>query len=861
MRGAFLFFVFLGISHTRWYDLGSRRVEILADDIIRVFHPSNEHVEPDINLMQDPRAQFPATNVVGPSNTSNGQTLATDRIKITWLRKDDRIIFSDNAGNKILEEGTYEFTPKIDMNESTHSYLQNFLVDPKSAVYGGGLHQNNILNYRNTPMNLIQYISEAVVPFFTSTDGWGLLVHNYGALSLNPCNQEIDLKLTNRKIKFDEAFGNFRHPYWKNAEYAYVLTSNFTSGKEGFYYFSVTEHPGEPHWARTQLFTINLNNETVAKYHDDNGASVIANRVFLQANTHYQIELIHSATNPLLCVRYPNQPDFTIGASIGDAVDYYFVHGPEMDRQVVNYQRITGAAPLYAKWAYGFWQCKEHYASQKELLDAASNFRKIKFPIDNIVQDWRYWGDLQWGPHWDFTNYSDPAQMVRTLHEENIHFMVSVWPKFDPSTEFYNEFKLHKWLIGKSNQYDATNADARHLYYTYSNISMFSIGVDGLWMDASEASSLPNVNNTLSIGSGNRFMNPYSLLTTQSIFDGFSKDYPDKRLFILTRSSFAGQQRNMATVWTGDISANWPTFSRQVANSINYAASGIPYWSEDIGGFVREPDTWTNPEYRELLTRWFQFGAFTPIFRIHGTGPSTEVWHFGETTMKNMNITNNLRYRFLPYIYSLAAKIFFEGGLMQRHLSFDYPADEKVYKINDQFMFGSDLLVAPITSPGGKREIYLPHDIWFDFWTGKVGKGGQVISVTHDCTTMPLFVREGSILYLGPFQQWSTQIPITELEVRVYSDPQSGSNAESSFYDDDGETNKYKNGDYKQIGMKWENGCFRALPTGKLEFKLTLNVIFVAPGKGIGLKVAQKYDIVLEYTGKPVGRDLNGKAC
>ncbi|MCK5737703.1 DUF5110 domain-containing protein [bacterium] len=412
-------------------------------------------------------------------------------------------------------------------------------------------------------------------------------------------------------------------------------------------------------------------------------------------------------------------------SEVGEAVDYYFVGGSCPDEAIAGYRHLTGAAPLLPKWAYGYQQSKERYVSRDDLLETVREYRNRKIPLDLIIQDWRYWGDNDhWSSmEWDETIFPKPAEMTQILHDElHTKLMVSIWPALGPKSAIFKDmqergllFDNDHWNGGRV--YDAFSRDARKLYWDYVRQGLFENGVDAFWMDGTEpefkSTDTPEdtENEILScktntMGSWARYLNVYSLLTTSGIFQGQRETSADKRVFILTRSAFSGQQRYGAATWSGDISANWPTFRRQISAGINFSLAGIPYWTTDIGSFFPSgrggeyPDGVADPAYRELYVRWFQFGAFCPLFRSHGTGTPREVWQFGEPGSWEYDTLvkyDQLRYRLMPYIYSAAWAVTSRAYTLMRGLVMDFPDDSIARNIADQYLFGNAFLVKPIT--------------------------------------------------------------------------------------------------------------------------------------------------------------------
>ena len=407
----------------------------------------------------------------------------------------------------------------------------------------------------------------------------------------------------------------------------------------------------------------------------------------------------------------------------GDQIDYYVVMGQTMDQAIAGYRTLTGAAPLFPKWAYGFFQSKERYKSADELIGVVQEHRKRRIPLDVIVQDWAYWGsqDQFSGMVWSPENYPDPAGMSKRIHELNARLMVSIWPAFGPASAIYQEMAAKDHLYpgphwSGSRVYDAYSKEARDIYWRHVKSALFDQGVDAYWMDGTEpefrctddryitASSM-KANGKSALGSLTRLANPYSLFTTRGVYEGQRALTDDKRVFILTRSAFSGQQRHAAVTWSGDTFAGWQVFQNQITAGLTFCMSGIPYWTADIGGFLTAnlfPQGVADPAYKELYVRWFQYGAFCPIFRSHGTNTPREMWQFGEPgqwAYDALMRADKLRYRLLPYIYSQAWRITNEGYTLMRGMPMDFPGDTLAMDLGHQFMFGPAMLVCPVTRP------------------------------------------------------------------------------------------------------------------------------------------------------------------
>jgi len=559
-----------------------------------------------------------------------------------------------------------------------------------------------------------------------------------------------------------------------------------------------------------------------------------------------------------------------VSSEVADTIDYYFLYGPELDKVVGEYRELTGAAPMFGKWAYGFWQCKNRYKSQAELLGVAQKYRDLKIPIDNIVQDWFWWNRK--GEHVFNQNYPDPKGMIDQLHRENFHLMISVWPFFEPGSKEYETMDKNGWFIDKTAVahppyhkaemavYDPSNPAARKYYWQLMDDALFKIGIDAWWLDTTEPETEGReeniqLNHKLAIGSGNRFVNVFPLMTTTAVYEGQRAASDQKRVFILSRSAFAGSQRNAVTAWSGDINSDWITFQRQIPAGLNFELSGLPYWTTDVGGFVSgNPD---DPAYRELFVRWFEFATFSPIFRVHGTrsNDQNELWSYGPDAQKILTSYDRLRYRLMPYIYSMAWMITKSSYTPMRALAMDFRSDPRALNVGDQFMFGPALLISPVTEPGANtRHMYLPKTTWYNFWTGQRQDGGMMIDAAAPPDRLPIYVRAGSIIPMGPELQFAAEKPADPIELRVYR----GADGAFTLYEDENDGYQYEKGVFATIPIRWNdatqtleigrrNGSF----PGMLESR-TFQIVFVSEKHGGGIELTERADKTVRYTGQSV---------
>lgn len=590
----------------------------------------------------------------------------------------------------------------------------------------------------------------------------------------------------------------------------------------------------------------------------------------------------------------PENTTFT--SEVGDGVDYYFMAGTNADGVIANMRSLTGQAPMFPLWTYGFWQSKERYQSQDELVDVVEKYRELGVPLDGIIQDWQYWGDNE---HWnamEFLNphFYNPQKMVNDVHGLNAHMVISIWASFGKETKPYVElektgalFNFVTWPEnppGAVKVYDPYNPEAREIYWKYLNKGIFSLGMDGWWMDSTEPDHLQfkpsDMDNKTYLGSFRKVRNAFPLMTVGGVSDHQRSVSSDKRVFILTRSVFAGQQRYGSNTWTGDVLASWEALKNQISAGLNLSLSGIPYWNSDIGGFFlwNYKNPLKNPDYRELYTRWLQFGTFTPMMRSHGTDAPREIYQFGQKGEKVYDAVEkyiNLRYSLLPYIYASSWEVTNNHSTMTRALVMDFAEDKQALDINDEFMFGKSILVSPVTQPMysklidtvrvadfstvKSKDVYLPKGVdWFDFWTAEKHVGGQTVKKAVPIDITPMFVKAGSILPFGPKVQFATEKKWDNLEIRIYE----GANGDFTLYEDENDNYNYEKGAYSTIKFLW-NDKNRTLTIDKQKgsFLGTLkqrkfNIVLVSKDKGTGTDLSKKYDREVIYSGKRINVKL-----
>lgn len=889
------------------------KVQFYADNIVRVVKwlPDGSSAKKSLIVVQN---ELPDLKIDFQENNQH-LIIRSEKISVTICKKDGKIEYLNQDNGIILQEAKKAVITPVEMEyEKAYSIQQSFNLTPTEGIYGLGQHQDGYMNYRGRTVKLVQANTEAVTPFLISTQNYGILWDN--------CSKTI----------FED-----------NA----------------------------------------------------NGTS--------------------------------------LWSEVADNIDYYFIAGKNMDEVIAGYRKLTGPAPMYGKWAYGYWQSKEHYENRAELLSVVHEYRKRQIPIDNIVQDWDYWdGPANWGQlFFDAKKYPNPKEMIDQIHQQHFHIMISIWPGLGPHTAISKEMAQNGYLFnrigwGGFKYYDAYNPEANNLYWQYAKKGLFSQGVDAWWIDSTE----PDIVNATTkdaeeyemkkigknyLGSWARYLNAYSLAMTEALYKNQRRDTDQKRVHILTRSVYAGQQRCAATTWSGDIGASWDIYKKQIAAGINFCMAGVPYWTFDIGAFVigAYGGVFTrggkDPAYQELYTRMFQFGAFCPIFRSHGSETSREIWQFGEFIPPLIKF-DQLRYRLLPHIYSLAWRVTNDGYTLLRGLPMDFNDDQKTYTIGDQFMFGPALMVCPVTeymlhrspepsvlippehfkTPDGQpgllaqyyndpeyknlthqqvepkidhlwytgrpdymtdstfavrwqgqliptqsgkhqfhlisydakrifldgkqlpivytsveqytdcvdleagreyrfvlelenrstgaakmqlnwktpeifareqevehrlpgRSVYLPaQHQWIDFWTGKTMTGGQTIVADAPIDKIPLLVKAGSIIPMGPFIQYSDEKPADPIELRIYP----GADADFVLYEDENDNYNYEKGVSATIAFHWDEAKRQLIIDdrkgsfpGMLERRV-FNIVLVKPNHGIGIEITAKPDKTILYQGE-----------
>ncbi|WP_300811913.1 TIM-barrel domain-containing protein [uncultured Bacteroides sp.] len=692
------------------------------------------------------------------SEQGEGEVVMKSRsLTVTLNTRTGVISYAKADGTPLLkeQENNKAFTPFNDAGRATYTVYQGFDVDKNEGLYGLGQLQNGQMMQRNMSKVLVQGNVEDVSPIFQSTKGYGVFWDNYSATT----------------------------------------------------------------------------------YTD-------------------------------------NEKETSFSSEVGDCIDYYFMYGGSADGVIAEVRALTGEVPMMPLWSYGFMQSKERYKSQEETEGVVKKYRELGIPLDCIIQDWQYWGHNYLWNAMDFQNptFSRPKEMIDNIHAMNAHMMISIWSSFGPATKPYRAldkegllFDIETWpqsgvegwppnmeYPSGVRVYDCYSPKARDIYWEYLNKGIFQLGMDGWWMDSTEPDHFnhrpEDFDRQTALGSYRSVRNAFPLMTVGGVYDHQRAETSDKRVIILTRSGFLGQQRYASNVWSGDVQSSWDSFRKQVTAGLNYSLTGMPHWNSDLGGFFAGSynKSWAdnsatkNPMYQELYVRWLQFGTFCPMMRSHGTDVPREFYWYGkpgEPVYDALVDAVKLRYALIPYIYSTSWDVSHNQSTFMRALFMDFVDDKQAWDVTDEYMFGKAFLVAPVvraqytpelaqknlkenegwgsdskTTAGGAvsadftqgktMEVYLPAGTsWYNYWTNEVLDGGQRTTVATTFNRIPLFVRAGSVVPVGPDVQYTTEKAWDNLTVCVYP----GADGSFTLYEDEFDNYNYEKGAYTEIPMTWNN--------------------------------------------------------
>ncbi|MCR4864224.1 MAG: DUF5110 domain-containing protein [Bacteroidales bacterium] len=911
------------------------KVEVVTDKIIRVTAvPAGAKFSAKESLMVVPqkhKARFSLEKL------EDCARIGTQSLMVTVSLSDGRVAYFEPDGSPISSELQREFSPYEADGVSAWTVHQTFSSPEDEAFYGLGQHQAGEWNYKGKNEELYQYNTKISVPFVVSSKNYGILWDSYSFLRWGDPREYEHLNQVFTLYDKDGVEGALTGTYTPaprrrpgaqaqpveplvrreeaiNQEYLVTPECRVVRNAPNFNFNGshvVFEGEIEPRESGTFRFLLYYAGYTKVYVDEQLVVPEIWRTAWNPNSYKFAVDLEQGRRVPVRVEWAPDGGTSYCGLRVlspvedsvqglmswwgemQDQIDYYFIKGDTIDQVISGYRTLTGKAQIMPRWAMGYWQSRERYSNQFELVSTLREFRRRGIPVDNIVQDWQYWDDDQWGSHeFNVDRYPRPAAMVDSVHAMGGRFMISVWPKFYTNTEHFKEFDQNGWMyqvpvkdnvidwLGHPQSfYDAYAPGARKLFWDQMYDHLYPIGVDAWWMDASE----PNIHDCTdmdyrkamsgptALGPSAQYFNAYSLMNAQAIYEGQRGVDPDTRVFLLTRNGFAGLQRYSTASWSGDIGTRWEDMKTQITAGLNYSLSGIPFWGQDIGGFSVEnryssaqrifdrtgQENEDLREWRELQARWHQWGVFCPLYRSHGQFPYREPWNIapeGHPAYESIVAQDRLRYRLMPYIYTLDSRVWFDDYTIMRGLVMDFTDDPEARNTEDEFMFGDAFLVCPVCEYKARsREVYLPAGGWYDFSTGAYIQGGARITASAPYDHIPVYVRAGSIIPMGPEIEYTAQQQDGSLDIFIYG----GKDGTFTLYEDDGLTYAYEKGAYATVPMTWDDAS-RTFTLGARQgsydgmFKeRTVRVTLTTPDG-----TDKDYNAVIQYDGQEVSAKL-----
>lgn len=908
------------------------RLEVMSENIIHVvkLDQSGKRLTPSMMTVATPCACSFTVSDGGAGSV----TLKAGNISAKVSLKSGQVQFYNARGALFLSQATEAITPVTVGGKPFVAIRQGFNHGTRDAFYGLGQHQNAQMNLNGEDILLAQHNMDVAVPFVISDKNYGVLWDNNAISRFGDPKPYGPMVRDLRLADDDGKAGGLTARYYvggklmlarqeKDIAYQYLkdLAENWPKElgpikglKDVKVVWDGTLSSDTAGIHKMQLYAsdyarLSIDGKQVLDVWRQGWNPWYHNfEVKFAKGQPVKLHLEWKPSGGMLAMTHndplpqPERHSLTFSSDIAQAIDYYVINGESMDKVIAGYRHLTGPAPIMPKWVYGYWQSRQRYETQEQILGVVREHRARKWPLDNIVQDWFYWPQDGWGSHdFDKARFPDPKGMVDDIHKAHAHVMISVWGKFYPNTDNYKELaaKGHMWTknvengdldwVGpgfKNSHYDPYTKEAREIYYRQMK-KLVDLGFDAWWTDNTEpdvqSNSRPEDFKKLigptAYGAGEVTYNAYSLAHSQGMIAGLSRDQPDTRQFIFSRSGFAGIQRNSVAVWSGDVASRWSDLYSQIAAGVNFSMSGIPNWTHDIGGYAQETRFQSGDvgsaqenrsagaarikpedlkEWQEMNLRWFQFGAFSPLFRSHGEVVKREIYNIapeGSEMRDSMLWHLELRYRLMPYIYATAADTYYNSGSIMRGLVMDFPKDEQVKDIKDQYLFGRDLMVAPVYVYGAReRSVYMPAGTaWYDFQTGQRYQGGSRVTLKAPASRIPLLVRAGAIVPLGPVMQYVDEQRDAPITFNVYT----GANGKFSLYEDDGVTTAYTRGEASRIPVSYDDrsgtltigartGQFKGMPATR-QFK----VRFIKAGMSSAANF-ELSDKVVAYEGKAI---------
>ena len=730
------------------------------------------------------------------------------------------------------QQGKPVFTATLHQMQGREATLA-FHSDSDEHLYGLGQFQDGFSNVRGLSRRLTQVNTQISIPMLLSSKGYGILWNNYGLVDFNPCEQQTEMRLLDETGQTEVVNVTSTEGGKQEVRQRNIYEATIDLAEDGDY--SLLLDVGQKMARRHNLSVDGQNIIEMQNLWLPPTASAI---VRLKAGRHILRAELSKGDAPI--IYYNKVKDETVFRSpIADAVDYTVFVG-SADEIIAAYRELTGKAPLMPRWALGYIHCRERFHSSDEILQTANRFRKEQLPVSVLVQDWQYWGKYGWNAmRFDEDHYPDPKALTDSLHAMDMRLMVSVWSKIDKNSEVGRQMQADNYYITGTDWIDFFNPDAAAAYWKNFSNRLVPLGIDAWWQDATEPENDDLLGRRVNNGkwAGEDVRNIYPLLVNKTVYEGLYSE-TNQRPMILTRCAFPGIQRYGSAMWSGDVGNDWETFRRQLTAGLGMQAAGIPWWTYDAGGFFRPGNQYTDQVYIERMLRWIETSVYLPLMRVHGYMSNTEPWNYGPEAQAIIAGCLRERYRLLPYIYSMAAAISFDGSTLMRPLVFDFADDAKALDQKYEYMFGPALLVNPVTEPDVTSwKTYLPKTQggWYDYYTGQHYDGGQSVTTTVTKARIPVFVRAGSI------------IPVKDDEVLVYP----GADGTFTLYEDDGTTRAYEQGLYSRITFQWDDARHRLTISkrmGKYQGMTTR--------RAFRIKVAGGGQTTINYQGKKTTLDI-----
>ena len=790
------------------FQAGTLRLNIMADNAVRVQYIEGKGrtlpewiYQPDAGTK---KVKYKSCSKEGVT------TIETHAMSICIDNRAQALTITNRQGDEIFKATSHQLQASTVQGEPTWIAGLQLESPTDEYLYGLGQFQDGYSNVRGLTRRLTQVNTQIAIPFILSSHGYGLLWNNYGMVDFNPTEASLKLEQTDSQgeavaVNVTSTEGSRREMRRANGFRGTLEIP--TSGR-----YALMLDVGQ---AMARRHHLEIDGETTTDVRNVWLPPTTSVIVELEAGKHDVVAELERNDRPTLHYRLIDNTT-TLRSPVASCVDYTVFVG-SADEAIATYRDLTGEVPMLPQWAFGYVHCRERYKSQKELLDNAATFRQRKLPIDLIVQDWQYWGKYGWNAmRFDEAHYPDPATMTDSLHRMNMHLMLSVWSKIDPNSEVGRQMAEKGYYIPHSSWVDFFNPDAAAFYWkNFSERLLQPYGIDAWWQDATEPENDDLVGRKVNNQTipGEVYRNVYPLLVSKTVYEGCRNDDPERRSMIFTRSAFPGIQRYGSVFWSGDVGNDWETLRRQFVSGLGLVSTGLPWWTYDAGGFFRPGGQHSNADYIECMLRWIQGSTFLPLMRVHGYMSDTEPWRYGAEAERIIAQYLELRYRLLPYIYSEAARVSYEGSTLMRPLVFDFANDEEALKQDIAYMFGHSLLIQPIVKKGvTSYRSYLPEHAsgWYDFWSGKHYDGKQYVDTKVSIETIPVFVKGGSILPWGPAIQYSSEKSEEPLTLRIYP----GTDATFCLYEDEGTNHNYESGASSRIPFTW-NEAQQTLIIGK----------------------------------------------